>query len=279
MKFLPGLSPQTTGQPAYWFAFCGDKLLITHNHNKVEVPYSVDLSSIGISPKKVQYLGTLDGTPCYCAQLTVSIPASSGMDFWGLRQLYGMVEDELFSLAGIARQIVEWDKTHQFCGQCGSPTSNNPEERAKICPRCDLISYPRISPAIIVAITKGEEILLARGNRFATPMYSVIAGFVEAGETLEECVQREVQEEVGLEVKNISYFSSQPWPFPNSLMIGFTAEYAGGEITIDPREIAEAGWFKADALPLIPEKISIARRLIDQYVEKSTIKGEQPCFL
>jgi NAD+ diphosphatase len=135
-----------------------------------------------------------------------------------------------------------------------------------------LTSYPRISPAIIVAVTRrfedGMRILLARNHRFPPGRYSVIAGFVEAGETLEECVRREVEEETGIQVDNIRYFGSQPWPFPNSLMIGFTAEHAGGEIVIGAGEIADAQWFAPDALPLLPPKISIARRLIDDFVAR-----------
>jgi NAD+ diphosphatase len=142
-----------------------------------------------------------------------------------------------------------------------------PEERAKQCTACSSRVYPRISPAVIVAITREDKLLLARASRFKTGMHSVIAGFVEPGETLEECVRREVSEEVGLEIKNIRYFSSQPWPFPDSLMIAFTAEYSSGEITVDNSEIVEANWYKADELPEIPGKASVARKLIDWFCE------------
>jgi NAD+ diphosphatase len=157
----------------------------------------------------------------------------------------------------------------QYCGRCGSRTQTKEKERAKVCPQCGLHNFPRRSPAIIVAVERGEEILLARSAHFPRGMFSVLAGFVEPGETIEECVVREVKEEVGITVGNIRYFGSQPWPFPNSLMLGFTAEYVGGELVLDPTEIAEAGWFRADALPSIPGRISIAGRMIQWFVEKS----------
>jgi NAD+ diphosphatase len=141
------------------------------------------------------------------------------------------------------------------------------DERAKVCTACGWVVFPRMSPAVIVAVTRGERILLARSPRFPEKFYSVLAGFVEPGESLEECVQREVKEEVGLELKHIRYVGSQPWPFPNSLMIGFTADYAGGEMTIDGLEIVEADWFRADDLPRIPPRPTIARQLIDGFVE------------
>jgi len=165
---------------------------------------------------------------------------------------------------------VDWDRNHQYCGRCGSATADRQEERAKICPRCGLTAYPRISPAVIVAITRGEKILLARAHRFPYAMYSVIAGFVEAGESLEQCVRREIAEEVGITVKNLRYFGSQSWPFPNSLMVAFTAEHAGGEIRIDPSEIMDARWFTAADLPRIPDKASISRRLIDWFVDRKS---------
>jgi NAD+ diphosphatase len=139
-------------------------------------------------------------------------------------------------------------------------------QRAKQCPQCKLVNYPRLSPSIIVAVRRGNELLLARSPRFPAGMYSVLAGFVEPGETLEQAVEREVQEEVGLTVKNICYFGSQPWPFPNSLMIGYRAEYAGGEIQIDRVEIEDAGWYTAEHLPAIPSRISIARQLIEAFI-------------
>jgi NAD+ diphosphatase len=142
-------------------------------------------------------------------------------------------------------------------------------ELAMECTACGQLSYPRISPAVIVAILRDEKILLARANRFPSGFYSVLAGFVEPGETLEQCAKREVREETGIEVKNLRYFSSQPWPFPHSLMVAFTAEYAAGEIRIDPSEIADAGWYSADALPLIPDPITVARKLIDWYVGRA----------
>jgi len=142
-------------------------------------------------------------------------------------------------------------------------------ERAKVCSKCGFRTYPRISPATITAVTPGNQILLARAKRFPSELYSVIAGFAEPGETLEECVKREIMEETGIDVKNIRYFGSQPWPFPDSLMIAFTADFEGGEIRIYKKELVDARWFTADALPKIPDKLSIARRLIDRFIENN----------
>ena len=180
-----------------------------------------------------------------------------------------ILDDDLFALSGRAVQIKEWDRTHQYCGYCATLMTQIVGDRAKRCPNCGLVNYPRLSPAIIVLISRGEDILLARSPRFPSLMFSVLAGFVEPGESLEETLIREVREEVGIEVKDIRYFGSQPWAFPNSLMIGFTAVYAGGEITIEPAEIAEAAWFHKHDLPNIPPKLSIARRLIDWFVEET----------
>jgi NAD+ diphosphatase len=215
-----------------------------------------------------QFLGRLDGTPCYAVEVGDGFSAPEGMEFVNLRRLFAEYGELFFRIAGIASELVTWDRTHRFCGACGTLNEESTVERAKVCPKCGLMQFPRISPAIIVAIVKGDRILLARGARFRnTDMFSVLAGYVESGETLEECVEREVREEVGIEIGNINYFASQPWPFPHSLMVGFTAEHRAGEIVEDREEILEAGWFTADKLPKIPEKPSIARRLIDWFVE------------
>ena len=162
-----------------------------------------------------------------------------------------------------------WDRTHQYCGQCGSHTEAMPGERARHCPTCGLHYYPRISPAVIVLVTKGDAMLLTRGLHFPPGFYGVLAGFVEAGESLEEAVVREIHEEAGIEVANIRYFGSQPWPFPHQMMVGFTATWASGEIRVDPTELADAAWFTRETLPTIPPSFSIARRLIDAFLESS----------
>ena len=190
------------------------------------------------------------------------------MTFEGLRQVYGRLDEDLFWVAARAVQIVDWDRTHKICGRCGNQLITKTTERAKECPQCGLLHFPRLAPAIIVLVERDRELLLARSRHFLPGMYSVLAGFVEPGESLEEAVVREVKEEVGLTVKDIKYFGSQPWPFPHSLMIGFTAIYAGGEITLDDTEIEDAGWFTVDNLPPIPSKISIARKLIDWFRAK-----------
>jgi len=186
----------------------------------------------------------------------------------GLRQIYGRLDEGLFWIAARAAQIVDWDRTHLFCSRCGTPLQARKTEWAKECPSCGQLHFPRLAPAIIVLIERGDQLLLARSRHFLSGMYSVLAGFVEPGESLEEAVAREVREEVGIDVKDIKYFGSQPWPFPHSLMIGFTATYAGGEIRLDDSEIEDAGWFTVDHLPQLPGKISIARKLIDWFIEK-----------
>jgi NAD+ diphosphatase len=272
MNFIP--SYRYTGksnEPAWWFAFSDFKLLVDLKEGGARIPCVEDLSPLGLTPLRKAFLGLLDGRPCYSAECGPDALPPEGMAFRGLRGLFAELGDELFTLAGRALQIVYWDRTHQFCSQCGTPTVDKSEERAKICHKCSFVSFPRMSPAIIVAVQKGDQILLARASRFPDGMYSVLAGFVEPGESLEQCVRREVKEEVGIEVKNIRYFGSQPWPFPNSLMVGFTAAYAGGKIRIDQKEIVDAGWFKVEKLPKIPDKISIARRLIDWFVAKHPV--------
>lgn len=263
--------PPGVSGPAWWFAFHRNRLLVQVTDGGLAVPCAERVEELGVTAKQEYYLGRYEGRPCYGVDVGEET-APSGMDFKDLRQVYGSLDEDLFVLGGRAVQIVEWDRTHQYCGRCGSKTYTKDNERAKACPECKLMNFPRLSPAVIMAVEKGNELLLARSSRFPTGLYSVLAGFVEPGETIEECVVREVREEVGITVGKVRYVASQPWPFPNSLMLGFSAEYLGGEIRPDPVEITEAGWFTADSLPSIPGRISIARRLIDRFVEKQGVK-------
>jgi NAD+ diphosphatase len=275
MSFEPAVQPPETQEgSAYWFVFQENRLLVRLKDQSASLPLWDELHSLGIHPVRTQYLGTLNDKTCYSAELGAGASPPEEMSFEQLRTLWGSLPEELFWIAGRAFQIMDWDRNHQFCGRCGCPTQDNGEERAKSCPECGLVSYPRISPAVIVAITRDDKILLARAHRFPYAMYSVIAGFVEPGESLEHCVRREIAEEVGITVKKLRYFGSQSWPFPNSLMVAFTAEHEEGEIRIDPAEIVDAGWYTADQLPHIPDKVSIARKLIDWFVASAAIKPE-----
>ena len=270
MHFEPGIiRPSDKAEPALWFVFRENKLLVERVDGGARIPCIPDPVDLCLPLGRKQYLGTLDGRPCCTAECDPDTAPPKGLVFSGLRRLFGLVSEEIFQVAGRAFQIVNWDQNTRFCGRCGEPTIVSSEERLRMCPKCGLKRFPRLSPAVIAVVTRGKQILLARADRFPDKLYSVLAGFVEPGETLEECLRREVSEEVGLEISDIRYFGSQPWPFPDSLMIGFTARYAGGEITIDNREIVDAGWFSADNLPEIPDKISIARRLIDWFIENN----------
>ena len=255
---------------AYWFLFHDDELLVKEVEGISTILSSSDIELLRLNPINAQCIGTLHEQECFIAHLDdETMPEEF---FWKkVRPLYGNMEDECFGFACRALHIINWMKTSKFCGCCGTPMKVSQQELAMQCSSCGHIVYPRISPAIIVAVTKDDQILLARSNRFPPNRYSVIAGFVEPGESLEDCVQRELKEEVGVEVHSIRYFGNQPWPFPDSLMIAFTAQCSTEKITIDNQEIVEAGWFSAHNLPDIPDKLSVARRLIDWFVEKQTV--------
>ncbi|MGD8298079.1 MAG: NAD(+) diphosphatase [Desulfobacterales bacterium] len=268
MPFNPDfILPAAESTRSMWFVFYEGRLLIKAGDADQLIPRNRDLANFDIAPIHKQYLGSLDGLPCYAAELLHDRNLPDGFEFKGLRQLFGRLEEELIWVAGRANQLVDWNQNHQFCGRCGHATEDKQSERAKICPNCRLINYPRVSPAIIVAVIKDNQILLGSNRRFKNGFYSVLAGFAEPGESLEECVAREVYEEVGITVENIRYFGSQPWPFPNSLMVGFIADYGGGRINVDNSEIVKAAWYSARNLPPIPPKISIARQLIDWFAE------------
>ena len=245
------------------FAFQQTLLLVAGEPPGLRLPAHWELANLGRLPLRRLYLGTLGQRACYAFEYGADTEAPPGMAWQGLRALYGRLDDSLFALAGRALQYIDWDRTHQFCGRCGTPTRHREGERARECPACRLIAYPRIAPAVMCLVRRGSEILLARSPHFAPGMYSALAGFVEPGESLEQCLAREVLEETGIGIANPRYFASQPWPFPHSLMIAFVADYAGGEITPAPDEIEDAQWFALDALPKLPNRISIARRLID----------------
>jgi NAD+ diphosphatase len=260
--------PGNKDDEGYWFIFRGEKLLVRVGENdRCGIPLLTGLAGLGMEPAHCHYLGRFENRCCFTAEAPERVEPAGNMKFHTLRELFYRVNDEWFGLAGYAFQIVHFDQTHRYCGRCGNKTEASRSERARVCRACGLVSYPRVSPSMIVAVIREGKILLAQSPRFKGGFYSVLAGFVEPGETLEECVKREVREEVGLDVKNIRYFGSQPWPFPHSLMVGFIADHEKGEIVPDPNEIADAGWYAADQLPEIPGKISISRRLIDWFVE------------
>jgi NAD+ diphosphatase len=218
-------------------------------------------------------VGLLDGTCWYAVDVPAGTDPSDGAAV-DLFAYHGRAGEDAWLAAGRAVQLVEWARTHRYCGRCATPTQPATHERAMTCPACRLSVFPRLAPAMITLVTRGEpgpgeEALLARGVQWNVPMYSCLAGFVEPGESLEAAVEREVREEVGITVSDVRYRGSQPWPFPHSLMIGFRARYLAGDLVLDPSEIADAGWYRRDELPMIPPPISIARRLIDAWIDET----------
>jgi len=261
VAFTPGITSTATEGRLY--VITGQSLCVTTQAGGGEprVP-------VAPVPRSMLYLGDLDGEACFARLLGEGEPPPEGTDPIALRQLFGALPDADFAVAGRALGLTAWDRDHRYCGRCGAGTERSQTERVRTCTRCGLGAYPRLSPAIIALIERDGRALLARNARFSLPFFSTLAGFVEVGETLEAAVAREIHEEAGIAVTDIRYFGSQPWPFTGSLMIGFTARWASGDIVPDPTEIADADWFAPDELPRVPPKLSIARELIDDFVRR-----------
>lgn len=267
--FIPSaIEPENVEGLCLWFVFQDGSLVILDHDEEILIPQTERFEQTGLDAEKRHYLGTLQGQHCYTAEASAGTPLPQGYQTISLRQLLGLGDEFLFNLAGRAQQILTWDRDHRFCSRCGSQTRYHETDRAKHCDQCGYIQYPKIAPCIIVLITRGDDVLLARSPHFPGRFYSTLAGFIEPGESIEDALRREVYEEVGLHVTNITYKCSQPWPFPHSLMIGFHAEYAGGDIRIDDEEIEDAQWFPVDRLPMTPPEGSISFDLIDEYVQK-----------
>lgn len=231
----------------------------------LSLPQVQQLSSAA-QARNEQYLGH-NHQQQYWVVIFSGSTSLNGYVWQGLRSQLGIIDEAAFSLAGRALQIAQWFFDHAYCGRCGSATVMDEVDRAKVCARCQLRFYPRISPCMIVLVTHNDKLLLAHHARSSKPIYTTLAGFVEAGERVEDTVRREVMEEVGITLGQMTYFGSQPWPFPAQLMLGFIAEYESGEIQIDHQEIVDAKWFAYDQLPLVPPKATVAGQLIDYYVQ------------
>jgi NAD+ diphosphatase len=268
LPFVPHhKSPESPGEDPILFAFRGRDLLV---NSELNLPSVAEIDAQGMEAIRTQYLGHLAGRHCYSAELPQDATTGAGYRFADLRMLFGTLDEILHALAGRAVQIVEWDRTHQYCGACAEPTELSANDRSRSCPSCKIPTYPRLAPAMIVAVEKEDQILLARSPHFPAGIMSVLAGFVEPGESAEEAVVREVFEETSIVVRDVEYFSSQAWPFPNSLMLGFRAKYASGEIAVDGEEIEEAGWFAADAMPTsFPGKVSISQWLVRDFLKRN----------
>lgn len=252
--------PQNGALPT-WFLFSENDLAVREHEGGVSLPGFEELSFIDTANEN--YLGEINGNKYFCAEIKKGSFLPEGIVLRDFRTLFGKLEEDTYRIAGRAAQILNWARTHRFCGRCGAKTYRSEKEFAMICPSCGLTSYPRISPAVIMAVLRGNRILL--GRRRGSQVYSVVAGYVEAGETLEEGVKREVMEEVSVEVDNIRYFGSQPWAYSSSLMVAFTADWVSGDIREDGVEIEEAHWFSSRELPRIPRPGSISRRIIDWF--------------
>jgi NAD+ diphosphatase len=256
--------PDPSASHVLCFAFRGNEILVAREGGAARVPTPAEA---GADEAAVLEVGEMGGMRCVAFGVGVpDAPAPAGCEWMPLRASYRVLPADAFRMAGRASEIVEWERAHRFCGRCGGRTAASGEALARRCTDCGSLHYPRLSPAVLVSVTRGDRILLARSPHFAPGMFSTLAGFVDPGESLEETVVREVREEVGIEIANVRYFGSQPWPFPSSLMVAFTAEHAGGELTPDPAEIEEAAWYTADEIPTVPPPISLARALIDHFV-------------
>ncbi len=264
--FEPAIRAQAHSDPLTFIFYRGELLL---RNNTLGLPDAAALETLALAPERIHPLGVWEGRYYQTAWVDEPVLPEADSGYYGLRALFGAVDDGFLGLAGRAGQIVEWARSHRYCGVCATALQRVEGERCLKCPACGHAAYPRISPAMMVLVRKGEQVLLAMHTNSPYKRYTALAGFLEAGESVEEAVHREVWEEVGLRVHNLEYFGSQSWPFPHSLMIAFTADYLDGEIRNDPGEIADARWFGVDdEWPELPVKVSIAARLIDAHRPK-----------
>jgi NAD+ diphosphatase len=264
--FTPLTTPSDHAAPLN-FVFRGDELLV-HDQD-LSLPSAPALAALRLGAPPLP-VGLLHQQYCQAAWLEADSPLPEGYAPRKLRGLFGALDDAQLAVAGRAFQIAQWARTHRYCGACGSATQLVAGERCMACPQCGHSAYPRISPAMMVLIRRGDDLLLARHTASPSGLFTALAGFLEAGESIEDAIHREVAEEVGLKVQGLRYFGSQSWPFPHSLMLAFTAEYLSGDIRVDPREIAEARWFgPQDPLPPRPPGLSIAGQLINAHLPRA----------
>ena len=268
LQFVPGVTHPDVQTPSDIIILKGPAGFIAFADSRPAMTTREDVSSLCALAGPMHFLGYRGKTACYTATLDCppeNLPAT--LTFESLRVLTPIIGEELFFLCGRASQVLDWDQHHVFCGTCGTRTEAVAAERARKCPACGLMVYPRISPAMIVAVVKNGKLLLAHNRNFPEGLYSVLAGFVEPGETFEECVRREVREEVGIEIKNITYYTSQPWPFPNALMTAFLAEWESGDIAVDGIELSDAGWYGPTELPTVPPPTLVGGKLVKWFCE------------
>ncbi|HHV12269.1 MAG TPA: NAD(+) diphosphatase [Clostridiales bacterium] len=282
LKYLPAFQAAEKPEGNAWLlAIENRRILMKNLGDRISIPDRDELKRILWGSIKEdagkavtediaeEYIGSYGEHGCYCTRINEGREWPEGFQLVELRELTALTGDPgLFILSGAAHHILHWKSMNQYCGRCGHKTVAKKDERAMACNNCGNVIYPRISPATITAILREDRLLLAHNRNFGQGLYSLIAGYVEPGESLEQCVEREIREEVGIKVKNIRYFSSQPWSFPDSLMVAFIAEYDSGEIEVDKIEIVDAGWYRADALPLIPNTDSVAGKIIRWFREE-----------
>lgn len=262
--------PKTESLEA-WLIFQGEKILLASFKNTYTLPVDTALSQLKTNLLRQHHLGEFNRASCYCAEISSDINLPVGIKSVSLRNAFEYLGIDWYAAAAKAYSVINWDRNHQYCGRCGHLTTIKSGTFERICPQCGLSQYPRISPSMIVLIKKGDELLMARSPHFPPGVYGLIAGFVEVGESIEDAVHREIKEEVGITIKNLQYFGSQLWPFPDSLMIAFTADYASGDLVIDHQEIEEANWYRYDKIPGRPgTSISIASKLIDAFIKEKS---------
>lgn len=246
----------------YWYIFCQDELLLFKNGNQLDVPFAEE------PPVKTE-----PWTTCITPEegystiaITAPVPEDDNWKMVGLRASYDVLSPDHYRIAGKCRELLFWNQNNKYCGCCGGPMKFN-SPISKKCTMCGKEIWPNVAVATIVRVKKGDEILMVHARNFRGRFYGLVAGFVETGETLEDCVRRECLEETGIRIRNIRYFSSQPWPYPCGLMVGYTADYESGEICLQKSELVGGGWFSRSNLPELPQKLSIARKLIDDWLE------------
>lgn len=255
----------------YWFIFCKTDIMLQKVDNHYSIPLSEE-SPVTLRPWThiINVTPMEDGTEVKAIMIDQPITNDSLYEMFGLRPSFYLLSKELYLKAGKCHELLYWDHNTKFCGICGAPMKMH-TDISKRCTNCGKEVWPQLATAIIVLVHRNDEVLLVHARNFKTDFYGLIAGFVETGETIEEAVYREVEEETGIKVKNLRYFGSQPWPYPSGLMIGFNADYESGELHLQRSELSKGAWFKKDNLPTLPEPLSIARMIIDDWINKTSI--------